>query len=271
MPSCATIPPVRGPRQSQWTFEWERTRFPRPEAEQVLWEWLHPLRPEDLAGKRILDAGCGRGEYSRIFARHARHVVSADLNTTAVARSVALDCPNVRFVCGDIARLGLRPVFDVVICVGVLHHTPSPEATFRSLTSLVRPGGRLALWVYGHEGNGLNRLGVEPLKRAFLRRVPRPALWEFSHWLTVLLHLPVQTVYRLPLRFLPYAEYLARFRRLPFAINQGNVFDKLNAPVTHFLSREVLAHWFESVDFEAVHLSPYLGISWRASGSRRPR
>ncbi len=47
------------------------------------------------------------------------------------------------------------------------------------------------------------------------------------------------------------------------------MFDKLNAPQTQFLSRAEVEAWFSAAEFKDVHLSPYVGVSWRASGTRK--
>ena len=79
----------------------------------------------------------------------------------------------------------------------------------------------------------------------------------------------VHSIYRLPLMFLPYYEYFENFRRLSFRRNVLNVYDKLNAPQQHFLSRATMESWFNPDEFGDVHLSQYKGVSWRASGTKR--
>jgi len=53
----------------------------------------------------------------------------------------------------DIARLPFRSeFFDVISCDQVLHHTPDPPTYFTRLTTLLKPGGRLLLYVYRVKG-----------------------------------------------------------------------------------------------------------------------
>ena len=89
-----------------------------------------------------------------------------------------------------------------------------------------------------------------------------------AHMLTILVYLPVYTVYRLPIRFAPYYEYFANWRKLSYRRNLLNVFDKLNAPQTHFIRRSTVESWFAS-DFDDVSITPYKGVSWRASGTKQ--
>ena len=65
------------------------------------------------------------------------------------------------------------------------------------------------------------------------------------------------------------SEGFENFRRLPFRRNVLNVFDKLNAPQTDFITRERVQGWFAGSQFEDVTITPYKGVSWRASGTVR--
>lgn len=248
-------------RQDEWAYQW---RAYDDRTEWLFREWILPNRVEDFAGKDVLDAGCGHGAHAELAARHGARVVALDLNTSALARERRGAAP-IEFVDADIARFDDGRRFDVVYSVGVVHHTDDPDRTVAHLRALLKPGGRLILWVYAHEGNALNRWLVEPAKALVLRRLPRPVLAALAHVLTVLLTPLVYTVYLLPLGRLPYYEYFANWRRLSYLRNQLNVFDKLNAPVTHFIRRQRAEAWVRGM--ADVHLSPYVGVSWRISAT----
>lgn len=257
-----STPKTAQQRQDEWAWQWSAYD---DRVEWLLRDWIHPNRLEDLAGKLVLDAGCGHGAHAALAARHGARVVAVDLNTSALARERRADA-GVEFVDGDIARFDDGRRFDAVMSVGVVHHTDDPDRTVAHLKDLLKPGGRLILWVYAHEGNALNRWLVEPAKSLVLRRLPRPALAALAHLLTVLLTPVVYSVYRLPLPFLPYYEYFANWRRLSYSRNHLNVFDKLNAPVTHFIRRERAEAWVRGM--ADVHISPYVGVSWRVSATK---
>jgi SAM-dependent methyltransferase len=250
--------------EAAWTWQWSHLE---DTSETLFREWIHPNRIEDFAGKEVLDAGCGGGHHLRLVAPIAKEVVGVDLSCAELAADRCRDLPNVSTRSGDVAVVDLGRRFDVVYCIGVLHHTDDPTRSFRNLVRHVKPGGRMIVWVYSHEGNFLNRTVVEPLKRALYGRWPRPALLALAHLLTLLLYVPIYTVYLLPLRRLPFYEYFRNFRRLSYRRNLLNVFDKLNAPQTHFIRRERVEAWF-ATGFRDVHVSPYVGVSWRASGTR---
>ena len=250
--------------QAAWLYQWSALE---DDSEVLFREWIHPFRLEDFHGKAVLDAGCGGGSHLRLVASHAAEVVGVDLTCADLAAERTRDLPCVSVQRGDLATLDLGRQFDVVYSVGVLHHTDDPGLCFQNLARHVKPGGRMIVWVYSHEGNFWNRVLVEPLKRWVYGGWPRDLLMALAYVLTSLLYVPIYTAYLLPLRFLPYYEYFGSFRRLSFRRNLLNVFDKLNAPQTTFIRQEEVRSWFTR-DFEDVHVSPYVGVSWRGSGVR---
>ncbi len=133
-----------------------------PEFEAQFLDWVHPLRPEFFRGKRVLDAGCGIGRHAYYAASYgASEVVALDLSgAVETARRNLESFDNVDVVQGDLLRPPFRTAaqgggFDLVYSIGVLHHLPDPHAGFRKLVEYVRPGGTIAVWVYGHENNGV--------------------------------------------------------------------------------------------------------------------
>ncbi len=253
-------------KHPEWDYQWSHYEDDEP---FLFTEWIQPNTLEDFQGKRVLDAGCGPGHHTRLVASVAQHVTAVDLNTSDVARRRLSDLRNVSVVEADIATFRPQHRYDIAYCIGVIHHTDDPDRTFRNLKELCRPGGRLIVWCYSREGNLLARAVVEPFRRLVLRRLSRASVRWIATATTALLYPVVHTLYRLPIPGLPYREYLQNFRRLGFRRNALNVFDKLNAPQTEFIARERVERWFDPRDFERVSITPYRGVSWRASGTVR--
>ncbi len=130
----------------------------------------------------VLELGCGTGQLSLFLASADRTVVGADLARPSLelGREAAAryGLSDVFFVETDLNAPGLcREAFDVVICSGVLHHTPDPRASFASVARLVRPGGILVIGLY----NTYARL---PLR--FRRAVARLTRYRWIPWDPVL-------------------------------------------------------------------------------------
>jgi SAM-dependent methyltransferase len=250
---------------AQWSLFEDRERF-------LFEEWIAPARIEDLAGKHVLECGCGGGQHTAMVAPVAASVTAVDRNTTALAQERNRGLTNVVWLDDDAATMDLGRQFDVVLCVGVIHHTDDPDRTFANLYAHCAPGGLMVLWTYSSEGNALFRWVVEPSRRLLFRHLSPRALLMTSRLLTAFLYPVVHTVYRQDaLRFLPYFEYFRNFRRLSFQRNLLNVFDKLNAPQTYLTSRAKCEEWFSPERFEpgSVSIRRYAGVSYSLVGVKR--
>lgn len=103
-----------------------------------------------LAGKEILDIGCGLGGKSAAYAEAGARVTGVDIDERNVERSIAYahacGAP-ARFLAGDAERLPFTDgSFDIVIGNDSLEHFHDPEAAFRELVRVLRPGGSLFLF-----------------------------------------------------------------------------------------------------------------------------
>lgn len=157
-------------------FQWNRFEVRQPEEDEATFELKTGVPFDALAGLRVLDAGCGGGRYSRVAAEHGAVVVGADRSSAVdKARQLTAELPNASFVQADLTQLPFRPAsFDLVFSLGVIHHSPDPRAAFRSIASMVKPGGRLSLWVYRR--NSLPQEWLNTGLRALAIRSPRKAL-----------------------------------------------------------------------------------------------
>jgi SAM-dependent methyltransferase len=107
------------------------------------------FRPEDLAGKLVLDVGCGMGRFAEVATRWGARVVGIDLSLAAEVAAKNLADRNAIFFQADVFKLPFAPEsFDYIYSIGVLHHTPNCEQAFKVLPRLLKPGGRIAIWLY---------------------------------------------------------------------------------------------------------------------------
>ncbi|MFH0732503.1 MAG: class I SAM-dependent methyltransferase [Candidatus Omnitrophota bacterium] len=253
-------------KQDQWRKQWQMLR---DEESSLFSEWIYPNTLDDIRSKSVLECGCGGGHHTFLIAQHAKAVTAVDLNTIDIARNRCGSLSNIAFIEDDIAAMNLPGLFDVVIAIGVIHHTDNPDKTFSNLKKHVKPGGKLIVWVYSKEGNLLMQKIVEPARKLLLKKISRTALLLISGFITALLYPVVYSLYRLPVKRMPYYEYFGNFRRFSFQRNLLNVFDKLNAPQVDFISYKQVCSWFNANEFNDIRISLYKGISWRASGVKR--
>jgi 2-polyprenyl-6-hydroxyphenyl methylase/3-demethylubiquinone-9 3-methyltransferase len=110
-------------------------------------DWIDRLAM--LAGKRVLDVGCGGGILSEAMAGRGARVTGIDLSIKPlrVAQLHALESG----VSVDYRETGAEALaqespaaFDVVTCMEMIEHVPDPSSTVHACSRLTKPGG----WVF---------------------------------------------------------------------------------------------------------------------------
>jgi SAM-dependent methyltransferase len=105
----------------------------------------------DVRGcKRILDAACGNGRYSRFLLRHADPdavLTSFDLSPQMLKRArTRLKSDRVSQAVADLTRLPYADAsFDAIVCGWVLEHLPDPTPGLHELARVLQSGGKLLL------------------------------------------------------------------------------------------------------------------------------
>ncbi len=245
-------------------------------------DWIYPLQPDFFRDRVVLDAGCGIGRHAYFAALFgAREVIAMDLSDAVeTAYGHLAKLPNAHVVQADIYHPPLRRAlggpFDLVYSIGVLHHLPQPEEGFASLVRLLRPGGTLFAWVYGHENNGIVHHFIDPLRKHVTTKLPPPLVRTLAWPLAVVLHAAAKSIYR-PLRntrwvrFLPLHAYLSTLSSFSFRHNYSIVFDHLIAPIAFYIKRAEFESWFRRAGLEGIELSWRNQNSWRGRGRRAER
>ena len=156
-----------------------RTRGSSPEFAAALADRALAQLPGPILDQRILDLGCGPGEYSNALDRNGAGVVSCDIDLGELersrfrmARATAADGRNLPYADGS---------FDGIVCSNVLEHTPDPFGVLAEVERVLRPGG----WAYvswtnwyspwgGHAVAPLHYLGPERSIRVWTRLFGKP-------------------------------------------------------------------------------------------------
>ena len=159
-----------------YSYQWNRFRVIRPEEDRATFRNRTGWAETDLAETLVLDAGCGMGRYTRAATAMGARVIGIDLSwSVSAARELHADEPRAGFVRGDLLRTPFADeTFDAIYSIGVLDHTPDPKRAFLELARLLKPGGRIAIWVYRKERPALE--AVMDLQRAISTRLPLPIL-----------------------------------------------------------------------------------------------
>jgi SAM-dependent methyltransferase len=133
-----------------------------------------------LGGLQVLECGCGAGRFTEVLLDRKACVTSIDLSEAVTANQKNFPASAThRIAQADIMALPFEPRrFDVVICLGVLQHTPSPERTIEALFRHVRPGGFLVIDHYRRNAGWY--LSAKPIVRQILKRLPPGAALKIT-------------------------------------------------------------------------------------------
>jgi SAM-dependent methyltransferase len=153
---------------------YERCHFPgdRPLDHDglVLTRWFaKSVAARNGAPTRVLDAGCGTGNTSVALARHypAIQFLGVDHSLASLAqageRARHSGLSNLSFHHGDLMQPLAAGRFDIILCLGVLHHTADMRRVLANLRNCLNPGGHLYLWVYGKHGRYRHSLNMRLL------------------------------------------------------------------------------------------------------------
>ncbi|NUZ07092.1 bifunctional 2-polyprenyl-6-hydroxyphenol methylase/3-demethylubiquinol 3-O-methyltransferase UbiG [Piscinibacter koreensis] len=131
----------------QW-WDPESQFRPLHEINPLRLDWID--RHAGLAGKAVLDVGCGGGILSDSMARRGADVLGIDLATKALRvaqlHAIETETPRIRYreVAVEALAAESPAAFDVVTCMEMLEHVPEPGSVVAAAGQLVRPGG----WVF---------------------------------------------------------------------------------------------------------------------------
>jgi len=222
---------------------WNQHRKPQATTEPQFWAktlW----KPEELKGKLVLDGGCGIGRFSAIASRCGADVLALDVSPSGIA-ATADNAPEAFRICSSILNIPLQDAtVDYAFSIGVLHHTGSTKKGFDEMARVVKPGGKLAVWVYSNPG------GTKQTDAAitFLHDVTRAIPPEVLHRICMKHAGPLYDA------FYPSWSELAQVIRPSFspdaAERQSDFFDWHAPTYRDHYSIEELSSWFKAVGFK---------------------
>lgn len=232
------------------SFGWQWTRYEVAHEDEDRATFLAKtgVAVEDLAGLRVLDAGCGGGRYTRLLAEAGVEVVGTD-HSEAVekARTLCDGLPNATFLQADLKNLPFPDgSFDFVFSIGVMHHDADTRAVFDAVARMVRPGGRYSVWLYRR-----NTFIQEAVNRALRRRtviMPHEKLERWCRRAATLGGIPVLN------RLL---NKVVNFSNHPVYENRVcDTFDWYAPEYQHHHTIAELEVWFQQAGFNEIRILP---------------
>jgi SAM-dependent methyltransferase len=146
-------------------------RWQDPQMRRADYHLFWPARPYD-EDHSILVAGCGTSQAAKHAMRWPKaRVIGIDFSAASVRYTEELkkknNLNNLQIRQLPIERVSeLEMNFNLIVCTGVLHHLPDPDAGLKALRGVLKPDGAMHLMVYAPYG----RTGIYMLQE-FCRRV----------------------------------------------------------------------------------------------------
>ena len=188
-------------RRSKASFEME-WGFLEPEKNDKLWADQQRELPnvflaecgfaeDEVKSKLTLDAGCGHGLTTSAIAGLTGVAVGMELSRAVDDAYRRNDSSNIFFVQADVQYPPFADsTFDIVYSSGVIHHTNNTRASLERIITLLKPGGRICLWLYHPQDKPLHHFSLW-LRKIFSRMPLRLAAFLITVFL-----FPVSFVYK---------------------------------------------------------------------------
>ena len=113
---------------------------------------------KNLAGLKILDAGCGNGEVELALKDSGSEIFAIDLSSSLnqiqqkIENSKLTNGTKIHLIQGDVLNIPLKDFeFDVVFSDGVIHHTESVHNGLKEITSKLKDSGKCFVFVYSQD------------------------------------------------------------------------------------------------------------------------
>ncbi|MBI4322999.1 MAG: methyltransferase domain-containing protein [Candidatus Omnitrophica bacterium] len=274
--SSSSAEQARHRTQRSFGFQWTRFAGMHPVFEADFLKYVSPLTPESFRHRLVLDAGCGFGRHLFYAATYGAEAIGVDLSAAVEsAHRNTAHLPGAHVIQADLNHLPFRPgTFDLVYSIGVLHHVPTPEATFGNLLRSLKPGGTVAIWVYSSTRRGINAM-LEAARR-LTTRLPLRLLLGLSWFAGLMDWACFIGPYRLASRWSLTASLVERiawpriklYAAYPFEVCVADWLDRLSAPIRFYYNEEQLSHWCCRHVLEDVRISPTGRYGWRVCAVR---
>lgn len=191
-----------------WVRKWENIGIITNEREIQLRNWLK----ENLSvfkGKTVMEAGCGDGANSGLALKHGAKKITLldyDPRPLAIAKK-KINSKKAKFVKVDLVNDNIPGKYDVVMCLGVLHHLEQQRKVLEKLVKTVNKNGKLFVWIYGNYGKTSLMLKLVFGSRAITSRLP--------FFVNKILAYPLSTTILLSSYIVPL-PYLKQIRRFSY-------------------------------------------------------
>ena len=246
-------------------------RFPTHEgfyvSQDLLRDICEPLLPiEQFRGARVAEIGSGTGRIVEMILDAGAAQVTALEPSAAydvLRQNLARHGARVSYIRATGDQLPAEGQFDIVVSIGVLHHIPSPASAVAAAYRALRPGGRMLIWLYGHEGNGAYLGAVTPLRWLTTRLPAAPTEW-LARALNVAAGLYIGGCKVMPLPLRGYMMHV--FGKFTPERRVQVIYDQLKPAYAKYYKQREAIDLLATAGFTDVQIHHRHGYSWTVLG-----
>lgn len=246
----------------QWTSFQEQKGFYADE--EIFFDYLKGLLDkDDLKDKIVGEVGCGNGRFIKIMSAYAQEVSGFEPSgAVEVAKKYCQACTNAIFYKQSIYDVDVKNKFDMIFCLGVLHHLPDPQRALAKMSAMLKPGGLLYIWVYGRENNKVYLTIFKPLMK-LTSRLPHWLLNILSFCLAIILKIYIAIVSIFKFLPWPMKKYVLNIlKKLDFSLLKLVIYDQLNPKIANYYSQKEIYDLVEAAGFKNISTYHRYGYSW---------
>lgn len=245
-------------------YEWNKYSGVDQRYEEQFRRWLPFLPPAAWNGKRFLDVGCGMGRNSlwpMTYGAAGGCAVDLDDRSLAAAKRTLVAYPAVNVLKCSAYELPWLDEFDVSFSIGVIHHLEHPNVALKFMTRATKPGGIVAIWVYGRENNEWLLWTLNPARKLLFS-------WMPISWVHALSLLPAAALWLLLRCGLNQIEYFRLLRTFSFQHLRSIVFDQMLPRIANYWSRDEVERLMKQAGLNDIKLEWVNEMSWAACGRK---
>jgi SAM-dependent methyltransferase len=256
---------ITGGSAERFGYEWDKYSTVDPRYEEQFRRWLPFYRPADFAGKSFIDVGCGMGRNSLWPMKYGAAggvAVDIDDRSLAAARQTLAAFPTLDVRKCSAYELPWTNAFDITFSIGVIHHLEFPAKALKAMLTATKPGGQVAIWVYGRENNGWLLWVLDPARKLLFSRMP-------ISWVHFMSLFPAGLLWLLLRCGLKQIEYFRLLRALSFPHLRSIVFDQMLPHIANYWRKSEVEALMHNAGLHDLQLAWVNQMSWAARG-RKP-
>lgn len=248
--------------EERFGYEWQKYNRVDPNYEIQFLKWISPFSPEIFREKTVLDAGCGMGRNSFWVSKYgAKEVVAFDFDqrTVEAAKKNLAPLNPARIELKSIYEIPWQDEFDIVFCIGVIHHLENPQLAIKNLIQAAKPGGLILIWVYGFENNEWICRWVNPFRKHLTSKLSPSIL----HFVSYFLSLPLWLFLKV---FRPNSPYCRQISQFKLSHLHTIVFDQLLPKIANYYKKDDARQLLALEGLKNVGISNCNQNSWTVYG-----